>query len=187
MTGLSVSDDAEEEEIFSDTESRSGSSDSCTSTCCQIPTPAPVTHKSRVLAYFEYPNAFACEMDKSLAEVYMACIFRYAISRVPSLLVRSRSVHCPSVLCFLQGDVLQEEEYGRLWRALKYNNAHPEGKLSVATIRNAIYDAENSEDTREGTCMELLGGRVWKEARPGDLKRRGWDHFYRFVSNSRAA
>lgn len=109
-------------------------------------------------------------------------VFRYTISRIPSLLVRAKSANCPSVMCFLESKNLQENEYARLWRGLKYNNVHAEGKLSVNAIRNAMYDAENEDREHTGPGLDLLGGKVWKEPVLGDLSRRAWDHFYRFVS-----
>lgn len=170
------------EELFSDLDSDSASSNSCQSACCEKITARPLTYRSRVLAYLDFPDYFAEEEDKSYAIRYMNNIFRYTISRVPSLLVRARTAACPSVTCFLERQDLQEAEFGRLWRALKYNNVHAEGKLSVNAVRNALCDAEYEDEERKGPCIDLLGGKVWKDALQHDLSRRGWDHFYRFVS-----
>jgi hypothetical protein len=181
-TASSASQGEAEEELFSDVENGSASSNSCNSACCEVTPPRPLTYRTRVLAYLDFPSYFADEADKSFATKYVDNIFRYVVSRIPSLLIRARSANCPSVMCFFESDHLQENEFGRLWRGLKYNNVHPEGKLSVDAIRNALYDAESGIKTRSGPCVELLGGKIWKDAAANDLSRRGWDHFYRFVS-----
>lgn len=178
--GSSGAEDAAEE-VFSETAS-SASSDSCASACCTKALDAPPNYESRILAYLNYPACFIDAEDSLFASKYIDNLFRYAISRIPSLLVRARSADCPSVICFLSEDNLQEGEYARLWRGLKYNNVHPEGKLTVGAIRNALWDAEHEDEARKGACIELLGGKVWKDAMIGDLSRRAWDHFYRFVS-----
>lgn len=173
-----------EEDLFSDVESKSGSSDSCTSPCCQpatLPTPAPAPYRGRVLAYLDFPAFMLKEDDKAFASIYMDNIIRYAISRIPSLLVRAKRADCASVACFLDGGDLQEAEYARLWRGLKYNNVHAEGKLTVQVIKNAICDAENISSERAGPSIDLLGGRVWRDGLKIDLSRTAWDHFYRFV------
>lgn len=173
-------DDAED--VFSDVESRSGSSDTCTSHCCEKAASNPPTYRDRVLAYLDYHTYFTEDEDKVFATKYMDNILRYTISRTPSLLVRAKNASCPSVSCFLNSEDLQEPEFARLWRGLKYNNVHPEGKLSVNTIRDALCDAEGSDNTRKGAYIELLGSKVWKDSLKIDLSRRAWDHFYRFVS-----
>lgn len=186
-SSMSASQDETEEELFSDVEDESASSTSCSSACCETVPPLPVTYRTRVLAYLDFASYFTDEADKSFATTYMDNIFRYVISRIPSLLIRARSANCPSVVCFLESDHLQEAEFGRLWRGLKYNNVHAEGKVSVDSVRNALCDAENDTRTRSGAYIDLLGGKVWKDPASDDLSRRAWDHFYRFVSETMPA
>lgn len=171
------------EDVFSDVESGSASSNSCTSTCCEDILVRPLTYRARVLAYLNFPSYFNDEADQAFSAIYMDNIFRYVISRIPSLLVRAKGANCPSIACFLESEDLREEEFARLWRGLKYNNVHAEGKISVNAVRNSICDADcEEEEERKGPCLELLGGKVWKDACQRDLSRRAWDHFYRFVS-----
>lgn len=176
-----------EEDIFSDIESGSISSDSCTSTCCAEVSVRTLTYRARVLAYLDFPSYFTEEVDQVFAAKYMNNIFRYVISRIPSLLVRAKNANCSEILCFLESEDLGEAEFGRLWRGFKYNNVHTEGKLSVNAIRNALSEAEGDMEDRTGPCLELLGGKVWKDGSQRDLSRRAWDHFYRFVSPNAAS
>lgn len=185
----SIGDDGQDT-VFSDVSS-SSSSVSCTSECCAPPSPAAgklikiPTHREKVLAYLGYATYFANAeegTDYSLASKTMDSIFRFVISRIPRLLVRARAAGCASVQCFLASDELAEEDFARLWRALKYNNVHQEGKLTVQTVRNAISDAENEDKQgRKGPHIELLGGKVWKVPLDTELSAAGYDHFYRFV------
>lgn len=173
-------------DLDSDTEatSETNSTASCDSECCVAATRAEaLSFRARVLAYLEYPSYFVDERDTVLAKEYLENIFRYVVSRTPRLLVRARNDNCDSVACFLENSELQEEDFARLWRALKYNNVLQEGKLSVQVIRDAIWEAENLvQGGRKGPYVDLLGGRVWKNSGETELSARGWDHFYRFVS-----
>lgn len=179
-------DDNDQDGVFSDVSAETDSSISCTSDCCQsavMNEAKPPTTLDRLLAYLNFPFLF----DGSLSEAVLAAsfidnLFRYVISRIPRLLVRARSSEHASVRDFLTCEALHEDDHGRLWRAMKYNNIHQEGKMTVGTIRNAICDAEQGDMQRDGACIDLLGGKVWKTASTCDLSDDGWNLFYRFVS-----
>ena len=175
-----------EENVFSDASTETASSVSCTSECCQTPPPevskAP-SHRQKVLAYLGYATCFPEDSrDRELASKIIDNIFRYIISRIPRLLVRARQAGCTTVECFLTSAELEDEDYARLWRALKYSNLYQEGKITVEVIRSAICNAENSITERKGPFIELLGGKVWKASLDVELSTEGYDHFYRFVS-----
>ena len=108
-------------------------------------------------------------------------LFRFVISRIPRVLLRARHAQCDSVRAFIESDALEEEEYARLWRALKYTNINQEGKITVEIIRNAICDSEIEGIQRQGAYVEILGDRVWKAPLASEMSVDGWDSLYRFV------
>lgn len=62
---------------------------------------------------------------------------------------------------FLASGQLEEDDYARMWRALKYTNLNQEGKANSQVVRNPICDAENQDfDERKGQFIELLGGKL---------------------------
>lgn len=193
-TSLATNDEAASEassesddNIFSDVSTESNASESCASDCCcEAPTPKQPrvrTKRERLLAYLDYGAAFEKADESTFARNVIDNIFRYTISRVPRLLVRARTSGCTSVNTFVASESLNEEECERLWRALKYNNAQQEGKITVDVIRNAICDAENEQEDRTGAFIDLLGGKVYKSPLDKELSDVGWNHFYCFVSS----
>ncbi|GAA5882796.1 hypothetical protein JCM16303_002461 [Sporobolomyces ruberrimus] len=91
-----------------------------------------------------------------------------------------------------------ESETERLWRGLKFaRSSNPSegdaqsepdetnGLLGVGVLAEAVSNlfrpVERIEDTE---AVELLGGKVWKEACRGDWSREAWDLFYGFIACS---
>jgi len=170
--------------ISSDTAaSETASSVSCASSCCQPASPPkPPSARDRLLAYQQYSSHFVGDPHMAtLAQATIDNIFRYVISRTPRLLVRARRSQLNTVTSFLTGDELQEVDFDRLWRALKYSNIHQVGKITVDVLRNAICNAEDEQPESEGAFIEILGGKVWETANAADLSEDGWDLFYRLV------
>lgn len=83
------------------------------------------------------------------------------------------------------------EEVGQLWRGMKFATAstgggkkkgkEPGAQLGVGVLGDAIADVFRDVEEEPGVYVNVLGGRVHKEASKKDLTGEGWDLFYQFV------
>ncbi|KAI5481484.1 hypothetical protein MNV49_004241 [Pseudohyphozyma bogoriensis] len=162
------------------------------------PTTRQLTAEEKLARLRDYlvPPALPPSVQPSTWHALVATLFRHVILRVHSLAplalesINGRRLN--TVEEFL--DVLEERmhdncgsEVERLWSALKFARSSEkeghEGLLGVGVLGDAIADVLRSEED-DGLHINILGGKVFKQASTAPLSDEGWDLFYQFVSCS---